>query len=128
MAGSFEVEWLPGGLLLQRRQGVFTVEEARAYVAAVETAVASAPAVWGAVIDTRTAGAQTEPVQAVIQDLIQFVNAKGVKRVAFVRGSAVNGMQQRRVATGPGMHDRSTVSFHVDFDEAVADLRSALTL
>ena len=126
MAGTFEVEWLPGGILLQRRAGLFTVEQARAYVAAVEKAVKAAPPAWGAVIDTRSAPAQTEDVQEIIQRLIQFVVAKKVQRIALVSTSVVTGLQQRRITTAPGMHDPSTVAFYSDFDEALAAVRSAL--
>jgi len=36
-------------------------------------------------------------------------------------------MQQRRVTTAPGMHDPSTVSFHQDLDQAIAEVRNAFT-
>jgi hypothetical protein len=126
MAGTFSVEWLPDGVLLQRRTGMLTVEQAREYVAAVEQAVANRPSPWGAVVDTRSAGAQSEEVQLIIQGLIQFVVSKDVKRVALVSTSAVTGMQQRRNTTSPGMHDPATVGFFSDFDEAVADVRRLL--
>lgn len=126
MAGSFVVEWLPDGILLQRRTGRFTVAEARDYVAAVEAAIASRPSPWGVVVDGREAAVQTEEVQAIIQDLIQYVVAHGVQRVAMVSTSVVTGMQQRRITTAPGMHDPSTVGFFTDFDEALADVRAAL--
>jgi hypothetical protein len=126
MPGTFHVEWLPGGVLVQTRSGLLSVEQAEQYVAAVEDAVGSAPSPWGAVIDTRSAPAQTEDVQAIIQRLIRFVEAKHVKRIAIVATSAVTGIQQRRITTAPGMHDPSNVSFHHDFDEAVAEVRAAL--
>lgn len=127
MTGSFNVEWLPGGVLLQARTGTLTVAQAEQYVAAVKLEVAKAPSRWGAVIDTRGAAAQSEEVQEVIQRLIKFVVAHKVARIAMVSTSAITAMQQRRVTTAPGMHDPSTVSFHQDLDEAVADVRSALT-
>jgi hypothetical protein len=119
MAGTFSVEWLPGGVLLQRRTGLLTPDQAKAYVAAVEQAVQNAPARWGAVVDTREALAQTDEVQQVIQRLIQFVITKNVERVAVVSTSAITGNQQRRITTAPGMHDPSTVTFHGDYDEAL---------
>jgi hypothetical protein len=127
MSGSFNVEWLAGGVLLQTRSGTLTVEQAEQYVAAVKLEVSKAPSPWGAVIDTRGAAAQSEEVQEVIQRLIKFVVAHKVARIAMVSTSAITGMQQRRVTTAPGMHDPSTVSFHQDLDEAVADVRNALT-
>jgi hypothetical protein len=127
MTGSFNVEWLPGGVLLQTRTGTLTVAQAEQYVAAVKLEVSKAPSPWGAVIDTRGAAAQSEEVQEVIQRLIKFVVASKVARIAMVSTSAITTMQQRRVTTAPGMHDPSTVSFHQDLDEAVADVRNALT-
>ena len=127
MTGSFNVEWLPGGVLLQTRTGTLTVQQAEQYVAAVKLEVSKAPSPWGAVIDTRGAAAQSEEVQEVIQRLIKFVVANKVARIAMVSTSAITAMQQRRVTTAPGMHDPSTVSFHQDLDEAVADVRNALT-
>jgi len=127
MTGSFNVEWLPSGVLLQTRTGTLTVQQAEQYVAAVKLEVAKAPSPWGAVIDTRGAAAQSEEVQEVIQRLIKFVVANKVARIAMVSTSAITAMQQRRVTTAPGMHDPSTVSFHQDLDEAVADVRNALT-
>ena len=127
MTGSFNVEWLPGGVLLQTRTGTLTVQQAEQYVAAVKLEVAKAPSPWGAVIDTRGAAAQSEEVQEVIQRLIKFVVANKVARISMVSTSAITAMQQRRVTTAPGMHEPSTVSFHQDLDEAVADVRNALT-
>ncbi len=75
MTGSFNVEWLPGGVLLQTRTGTLTVQQAEQYVAAVKLEIAKAPSPWGAVIDTRGAAAQSEEVQEVIQRLIKFVVA-----------------------------------------------------
>lgn len=127
MTGAFDVEWLPGGILLQTRTGTLTVQQAEQYVAAVKLEVSKAPSPWGAVIDTRGAPAQSEEVQVVIQRLIKFVVANKVARIAMVSTSVITGMQQRRVTTAPGMHDPSTVSFHQDLDEAVAEVRNALT-
>jgi hypothetical protein len=126
MAGTFSVEWMPGGVLLQRRTGLLTAEQANGYVDAVKEAVKTAPARWGAVVDAREAVAQNEDVQAIIQSLIQYVVSKNVKRVAIVTTSAVTGIQQKRITTAPGMHDPSTVAFYSDFDAAVADVRKAL--
>jgi hypothetical protein len=126
MTGSFNVEWLEGGILLQTRTGTLTVEQAEQYVAAVKREVSKAPSPWGAVIDTRGAPAQSEEVQEVIQGLIKFVVASKVSRIATVSTSAITAMQQRRVTTAPGMHDPSTVSFHQNLDEAVAEVRNAL--
>jgi hypothetical protein len=126
MPGSFKVEWLAGGVLLQTRTGTLTVEQAEQYVAAAKVEILKAPARWGAVIDTRAAAAQSEEVQEVIQGLIKFVVAHKVVRIAMVSTSAITAMQQRRVTTAPGMHDPSTVSFHQDLDEAIADVRNAL--
>lgn len=126
MTGSFNVEWLPDGVLLQTRTGTLTVQQAEQYVAAVKLEVSKAPSPCGAVIDTCGAAAQSEEVQEVIQRLIKFVVANKVARIAMVSTSAITAMQQRRVTTAPGMHDPSTVSFHQDLDEAVAEVRSAL--
>ena len=126
MAGSFKVEWLPGGVLLQTRSGSLTVEEAEQYIAAAKREIAKAPGRWGAVVDTRGAPAQSEEVQELIRGLIKFVEANKVVRIAMVSTSVITTMQQRRVTTAPGMHDPSTVSFHQDLDEAIADVRSAV--
>jgi hypothetical protein len=127
MTESFSVDWLPDGVLMQRRTGLLTVDQANAYVAAVEKAIETAPSRWGAVVDAREASAQTAEVQAIIQGLIQRVVAKKVQRIAFVTSSAVTVMQQRRITTAPGMHDPSTVAFHTDLDAAVADVRMAIS-
>lgn len=127
MAGTFSVEWLPGGILLQRRGGLFTVDEANRYVAAVKDAVGSAPPRWCALVDARDAVAQTDEVQAIIQGLIQFVVSKNVTRVAIVTKSALAGIQQRRITTAPGMHDPKTVGFHENYDAAMAELRAELS-
>jgi hypothetical protein len=126
MAGTFSVEWLSGGVLLQRRSGLLTVDQAREYSAAVERAVTQAPLHWGAVVDARDAVAQTDDVQAIIQSLIQFVVGKGVQRIAVVTTSAITGLQQRRLTTAPGMHDPSTIAFYGEFDQALADVRAAI--
>lgn len=127
MAGSFSIEWLPGGILLQTRTGSLTVEQAEQYIAAAKLEVAKAPTPWGAVVDTRGAPPQSEDVQELIQGLIKFVVAHKVVRIAMVSTSVITTMQQRRVTTAPGMHDPSTVTFHQDLDEAIAEVRSALT-
>jgi hypothetical protein len=126
MSGTFQIEWLPGGVLLQTRAGLFSVEEAEAYVAAVDRAMASAPSPWGAVVDARGAPAQTEQVQAIIQRLIKLVDAKQARQIAIVVTSAITRIQQQRITTEPGMHDPSKVSFHHDLDEAVAQVRTVL--
>ena len=126
MAGTFNIEWLSGNVLLQRRSGMFTVDEAKGYVAAVKEAVKKAPVRWGAVVDTRNAVAQTDEVQALIQELIQYVVTKGVKRVAIVSTSTITGLQEKRITTAPGMHDPSTIAFYSDYDAAVADVRAAV--
>lgn len=127
MSGTFAVEWLPGGILLQRRTGQLTVEQAHDYAAAVEQALVGRPSPWGAVVDAREAGAQTEEVQSIIQGLIQLVESQGVKRVAMVSTSVVTGLQQRRITTAPGMHDPASVGFFSNFEEAVEDVRKALS-
>jgi hypothetical protein len=126
MAGSFTIEWLAGGILLQTRTGSLTVQQAEQYIAAAKLEIAKAPAPWGAVVDTRGAPPQSEDVQELIQGLIKFVVAHKVVRIAMVSTSVITTMQQRRVTTAPGMHDPSTVSFHQDLDEAIAEVRSAL--
>lgn len=126
MAGTFSVEWLPGGILLQRRGGLFSVDEANRYVTAVKDAIRSAPPKWGAVVDARDAVAQTDEVQAIIQGLIQYVVAKNVTRVAIVTKSALAGIQQKRITTAPGMHDPKTIGFHENYDAALAEVRAAL--
>lgn len=126
MAGTYKVEWLPGGVLLQRRSGLFTADEANSYVAAVKAAVRSAPPRWGAVVDARDAVAQNDDVQAIIQGLIQYVVSKNVCRVAIVTKSAMTALQQKRITIAPGMHDPSTVGFHDDYDAALAEVRAAV--
>ncbi len=126
MAGTFTVEWLPGGILLQRRGGLFTVDEAKSYAAAAKAAIKNAPPRWCALVDAREAVAQTDEVQAVIQDLIKYVVANNVTRVAIITKSALTGIQQKRITTAPGMHDPKTIGFHHDYDEALAELRAAL--
>lgn len=127
MAGTFNVEWLPGGILLQRRGGLFTVDEAKSYAAAARAAIQKAPPRWCALVDAREAVAQTDEVQAVIQDLIKYVVANNVTRVAIVTKSALTGIQQKRITTAPGMHDPKTIGFHHDYDAALEELRAALT-
>jgi len=126
MAGTYSVEWQPGGVLLQRRTGLLTAADAYAYVEAVKIALRTAPAVWGAVVDIRDATAQTEQVQAILQDLIKHVVSRNVCRIAFVTKSALTGIQQRRMTTAPGMHDPSTVAFYQSLDEAMDDVRLAI--
>ncbi len=128
MTGTFSVEWLADGVLLQRRTGLLTVEEAQEYAAAVKAAIAAPPSArWGSVVDTRSAPPQTEQVQHIIEQLIQSVVSHGVSRVALVSSSVVTALQQRRVTTSPGMHDPSSVAFFTDFDEALTDVRASLT-
>ena len=127
MAGTYKVEWLPGGVLLQRRSGLFSIDEANNYVAAVKAAVRSAPPRWGAVVDARDAVAQNEDVQAVIQGLIQYVVSKNVCRVAIVTNSAMTTLQQKRITVAPGMHDPSTVGFHDNYDAALAEVRAVVS-
>jgi hypothetical protein len=127
MTGAFDVEWLAGGVLLQRRSGMLSVEQAQQYVSAVLAAIKDRPDRWGAVVDTRNAGVQTEEVQAILQGLMQVVAANNVARVALVSTSVVTQMQQRRLTTAPGMHDPSTLLFFTDLDEAVAAVRKHLT-
>jgi hypothetical protein len=126
MSGTFSVEWLPGGVLMQRRTGVLSADQANDYVAAVKRAVEVAPARWGCVVDTRDAVAQATDVQEIIQELIKHVTARGVLRVALVSTRATTEIQQQRVTTAPGMHDPSTVSTHRDLEAAIADVRAAV--
>jgi hypothetical protein len=126
MAGTFSVEWLPGNVLLQRRSGMLTADEANDYVAAVKAAIAKAPARWGAVVDARNAVAQSDEVQAIIQGLIKYVVGKGVKRVVIVSTSTITALQEKRITTAPGMHDPSTVAFYSDYEAALADVRSVV--
>lgn len=126
MPGTFTIEWLPGGVLLQQRSGMLTAEQAHDYVAAVELAVAQRPSPWGIVVDTRDASAQSEEVQSIIRHLIPFVVSHDVKRVALVSSSVVTGLQQRRLTVDQGMHDPSAVGYFTDFEEAVSDVRRHL--
>ena len=126
MPGTFNIEWLPGGVLLQQRSGMLTVEQARDYVAAVELAVAQRPSPWGVVVDTRDATAQSEEVQSIIQHLVSFVASHDVTRVALVSNSVVTGLQQRRLTFGQGMHDPSAVGCFTDYEVAVSDVRRHL--
>jgi hypothetical protein len=122
MAGTFTVDWLPGGVLLQRRTGVLTPEQAKDYVAAVQRAITAAPPSWGVLVDARDAAPQNDEVQALIQGLIKYTVDHDVKRVAVVTKSAITGIQQRRITTAPGMHDMSTIAFFSDYDVALSGL------
>lgn len=126
MAGSFSVEWVPGNVLLQRRSGMLTLDEAKSYVAAVKDATKQTPARWAAVVDARDAVAQTDEVQAIIQELIKYVVSKGVNRVAIVATSTITHLQEKRITTAPGMHDPSTIAFYTDYNSALADMQAAV--
>ncbi len=123
MAGTFEVAWLPGGILLLRRSGMLTVDEANAYVAAALAALEKTPARWAAIVDLRRSVAQTDDVQTLVQDLVKQVASKNPQRMAVVSGSAITTIQERRITIGPGLHDPSTVVFHDDYDAALAELK-----
>src|SRR5450432_538323 len=126
VAATFTVEWLQPGILLLRRTGLLSVDEANQYAATATRLLQTAPARWGAVVDVRGATAQTEQVQAIVQRIIQTFVSKNVARMAMVSSSTITEMQQRRVATAPGMHDPKTLAFFGDFDAAVADVQSAI--
>jgi F0F1-type ATP synthase gamma subunit len=103
-----------------------SVDEASDYAATAARMVTTAPARWGAVVDVRGAVAQTEEVQQIIQRIIQAFVSNDVARIAMVSNSTITEMQQRRVATQPGMHDPKTLAFYRDFDQAVVDVRTAI--
>ena len=126
MPATYTVEWFQPGILLLRRSGLMPVDEANDYAATAARLTQTASARWGAVVDVRGASAQTEQVQAIVQRIIQAFVSKNVARMAMVSSSTITEMQQRRVATAPGMHDPSTLAFFSDFDAAVADVRSAI--
>jgi hypothetical protein len=126
VAATYTVEWFQPGILLLRRTGLMSVDEASEYAATAARMVATAPVRWGAVVDVRGAVAQTDEVQQIIQRIIQAFVSKNVARIAMVSSSAITEMQQRRVATEPGMHDPKTLALYRDFDEAVADVKAAI--
>jgi hypothetical protein len=126
VAAIYTVEWFQPGILLLRRSGLMSVDDANDYAATAARLVQTAPARWGAVVDVRGASAQTEQVQAIVQRIIQAFVSRNVARMAMVSSSTITEMQQRRVATAPGMHDPKTLAFFNDFDAAVADVRSAI--
>jgi transcriptional regulator GlxA family with amidase domain len=126
VAATYTVEWLQPGILLLRRTGLMSVDEASEYAATAARMATTAPARWGAVVDVRGAVAQTDEVQQIIQRIIQAFVSKNVARIAMVSSSAITEMQQRRVATGPGMHDPKTLALYRDFDQAVADVKTAI--
>jgi hypothetical protein len=126
VAGTYTVEWFQPGILLLRRTGLMSVDEASEYAATAARMVTTAPARWGAVVDVRGAVAQTDEVQHIVQRIIQAFVSKNVARIAMVSSSAITEMQQRRVAIAPGMHDPKTLAFYRDFDEAVADVKTTI--
>jgi hypothetical protein len=126
MAGSFEVKWLAGGILLLRRSGLFTLDEARAYVTAAEKELTKTPVRWGAIVDLRQAIAQTDEVQELVQGLVRKVAAKGPLRMAVVTTSTITTIQERRITIGPGLHDAATTDFFDDYDTALQAMRKAV--
>jgi hypothetical protein len=127
MSDTYQVEWLSGGILLQRRSGVLAIDDAKKYVAAIKAAIASAPERWGILVDTRAARAQTEEVQHVIQEQIRYATSHHVAWVAVVTSGAITHLQQRRITTEPGMHDPSSISFHSDYTEALNAVQRAVS-
>ncbi len=71
MAATYTVEWIQPGILLLRRTGLMSVDEASEYAATAARMVTTAPARWGAVVDVRGAVAQTDEVQQIVQRIIQ---------------------------------------------------------
>lgn len=126
MPGSYEIEWQPGDILLMRRSGFFTVPEAEEYVGAAKDAMATAPEAWGLVVDVRAAPPQSEEVQAILTRLMRFTVSRGVRRTAVVAAQAVTNLQQKRITTKPGLHDRDAIAFHSSIDDAFDDVRQAL--
>lgn len=126
MSASFEFAWRDDGILMVRRTGLMTLQDADDYLDATRRAHQDAPQVWGIVVDVRDAPPQTDAVQAKIQDVVQFHVAAGVRRVAIVGKSVVTQMQQKRITTGPGLHAQDKIGFYTDLDEAISDVKAAL--
>lgn len=127
MPASFEFSWRDDGILMVKRSGFMTLEEADEYLEATRKAAESAPAMWGIVVDVRDAPPQRGDVQAKIQDVAAFHAAqRGMRRIAVVGSSVLTQMQQKRITTGPGLHDKSKIAFHTDIDEAIRDVKAAL--
>jgi len=49
-----------------------------------------------------------------------------MRRIAIVGNSALTQMQQKRITTGPGLHDKDKIAFHTDMDEAIRDVKRVL--
>ncbi|MDX6256437.1 MAG: hypothetical protein QOJ11_2771 [Frankiales bacterium] len=126
MAASFEWSWVDDAILLVRRTGLMSVQEAEQLLKATEEATAAAPAVWGMVVDVRDAPPQADAVQSKLRDVVAMHVERGVSRVAIVTRGTVTGMQMKRMASEPGMFEVSRVVYFNDLDEAMADMRQAL--
>lgn len=102
------------------------VEDFQAYLAEVTQAIDAAPASWAIVVDTSDAPPQSEEVSQSLNYLQKYVIERGAAFVAVVTSKTVTALQQRRLLTGPGMHETGTVGFYDDFASARAAAEEVL--
>lgn len=125
MPEPYEVEWAAIDVLVIRRRGFLTLEQAEAYFAEVKREIRKAPIRWGLVVDTSESAAQGEEVTAVLQEQMEYTASSSARRVSVVTGRAVASMQTKRL-NATAKYAPDVISFHESFKEAYADVRRFL--
>lgn len=124
---SYDIAWAAEDILVIRRRGYLTIDQANDYFAESKQAMDDAPSTtWGLVVDASDAVPQSEAVTAVLQEQMNYTAQSGARRVAIVTGRVVNTMQLKRLNASAGWAP-DALSFHQSYDEAYADVQQALT-
>jgi hypothetical protein len=126
MPEPYDITWAAEDILVIRRRGFMTLDQANKYFLEAKHAMDEAPSHWGLVVDTSEAVAQKEDVSAVLQEQMNYTATAGASRVAIVTGRVVGTMQVKRLNAGAGWAP-DVLSFHDSYDAALADVKQALT-
>jgi hypothetical protein len=126
MPDPYEIAWTTGNILVMRRHGYMSIEQANKYFADAKRAIGKARGTWGLVVDTTDAATQSEDVIAVLQEQMNYTAKSGARRTAIVTGKVVASMQTRRLNAMAG-YAPGAITFHESYDEAYADVQRALT-
>jgi hypothetical protein len=126
MSEFYEIAWATETILVMRRRGYLSIEQASKYFADAMRAIDEAPETWGMVVDTREAVAQSEDVTAVLQEQMNYTARSGACRIAVVTGSTVASMQTKRLNAIAG-YAPDAITFHQSYEDALADVQRAVT-
>jgi hypothetical protein len=125
MSEPYEIAWATDNILVLRRRGFMSVDQAKSYFAAAKRAFDGAPEKWGLVVDTAEAATQSEEATAVLQEQMSYTASSRARRIAIVTGRTVPSMQTKRLNASAGFAP-DAVTYHQFYDDAYADVERAL--